>query len=115
MKSSDIQKLHYVKDSVNNYKYYSELGHTKLGNPNMFIDLSTKNLSEIEATKSVNLLKISANFLDSIVLAEMGIIGAIPIHVIRNTGAGPLLISVRDTRIIIGRDLALKIFVELVE
>jgi len=45
-------------------------------------------------------------------LAAMGLTEGVALAVLQNTGRGPLLINVRDTRIALGRGEAVKILVE---
>jgi len=45
-------------------------------------------------------------------LAGMGLTEGIALVVLQNSGRGPLLVNVRDTRIALGRGEAAKIFVE---
>lgn len=70
-------------------------------------------LVKIEENTLVNLQKTVPSSLDTKVLAEMDIIGDVSIKVELNVGSGSLLISVRNTNVIIGRKLASKILVEV--
>jgi ferrous iron transport protein A len=45
-------------------------------------------------------------------LAAMGLVVDAQIEVLQNTGRGPMLVNVRDTRIALGRGEALKVLVE---
>ncbi|NWG87901.1 MAG: ferrous iron transport protein A [Hydrogenophilaceae bacterium] len=47
-------------------------------------------------------------------LAAMGLTEGARLAVLQNTGRGPMLVSVRDTRIALGRGEAIKILVEAV-
>lgn len=45
-------------------------------------------------------------------LGEMGFAQGTKIHIIRNDGSGPMVVSVMDSRMAIGRGMAQKIMVE---
>ena len=45
-------------------------------------------------------------------LTELGLICGTKIKVVSNSGGGPVLIEVKDTRLALGRGVAMKIFVE---
>ena len=45
-------------------------------------------------------------------LAAMGLVPGCEIQVLRNSGHGPFIVAVRDTRIVLGRGMAAKIEVE---
>lgn len=48
-------------------------------------------------------------------LAAMGLTEGVKLLVLQNTGRGPMLASVRDTRIALGRGEAIKVLVEKTE
>jgi Fe2+ transport system protein FeoA len=45
-------------------------------------------------------------------LAAMGLVPGCEVQVLRNGGHGPFIVAVRDTRIVLGRGMAMKIEVE---
>ncbi|HXZ49426.1 MAG TPA: FeoA family protein [Usitatibacter sp.] len=45
-------------------------------------------------------------------VSAMGLAAGAPVDVLQNTGRGPLLVRVRDTRIALGRGEAAKVLVE---
>jgi len=45
-------------------------------------------------------------------LFSMGLVPGVKIKVLSNSGAGPLMVAVKDTRLALGRDMAYKIIVE---
>ena len=45
-------------------------------------------------------------------LAAMGLVPGSEIEVVRNSGAGPFVVVVRNSRIVLGRGMAMKIEVE---
>ena len=48
-------------------------------------------------------------------LADLGLTLEMPLHVVQGNGHGPLIVSVKDTRLAIGRGMAHHIMVELCE
>lgn len=70
-------------------------------------------LSNISVGQSVRLIRVNAGRRLSHRLAELGLTPGIEFSVLRDNG-GPLLISVRDSRIAIGRGMANKISVDLI-
>jgi Fe2+ transport system protein FeoA len=48
-------------------------------------------------------------------LAAMGLTEGVRLVVLQNTGHGPMLVNVRDTRIALGRGEAIKVLVEKTE
>ena len=67
-------------------------------------------LSNISAGQSVRLLKVNAGRRFSQRLAELGLTPGVEFSVLHDNG-GPLLISVRNSRIALGRGMANKISV----
>ncbi|MFP3928294.1 MAG: ferrous iron transport protein A [Desulfobacteraceae bacterium] len=45
-------------------------------------------------------------------LESMGLVPGVEIQVVQNSGRGPFIISVKDSRIVLGRGMAQKIMVE---
>lgn len=72
----------------------------------------SKPLSEVERDQKVRLVKVDAGHRATHRLAEMGLTPGTDFKVLQNYG-GPLLISVRGSRLAIGRGLAEKIWVAL--
>ncbi len=70
-------------------------------------------LSNISAGQSVKLICVDAGHRLTHRLAELGLTPGVEFKVLQDNG-GPLVISVRDSRIAIGRGMAKKINVELI-
>jgi Fe2+ transport system protein FeoA len=69
-------------------------------------------LSSIKAGQSVKLVRINAGRRFSHRLAELGLTPGVEFSVLHSNG-GPLLISVRNSRIALGRGMAKKIQVKI--
>ena len=48
-------------------------------------------------------------------LSEMGLTPGVELEVLRRNGGGPLLLAVRDTRLALGRGMADRVLVEIIE
>ncbi len=72
-------------------------------------------LSKIKNDQLVKLVDVVAGENITLQLAELGLIGPVMIKMNRNVGSGPIIITVRDTQLMIGRNLASKLLVELIE
>lgn len=70
-----------------------------------------KPLSLIKPGKNVRLVSITGGrFLQSR-LVSMGLLQGTPIEVVKNRGDGPVIISVKGSRLVLGRGMAQKILV----
>lgn len=67
-----------------------------------------QSLSRTQQGKTVQLSKINGRGA-ALQLAEMGLNRDVCIKIIKNTGNGPILVSFRGTRVMIGRGLSEKI------
>jgi ferrous iron transport protein A len=74
---------------------------------------NTTILSSISAGQTVQLARIDAGRRLKHRLTELGLTPGVNVTIIQNNG-GPILISVRDSRIAIGREMANKIRVLLI-
>jgi len=70
-------------------------------------------LSNVAVGQSVRLVRVHAGRRFSHRLAELGLTPGVEFSILHDSG-GPLLISVRDSRIAIGRGMANKISVNLI-
>lgn len=70
-----------------------------------------KPLSAVEAGQTVRLVSIEAGHGLRSRLTAMGLVPNVEITVIRNRHAGPFIMSVKGTRMMIGRGMAHKIMV----
>ena len=68
-------------------------------------------LTMVETGGRVHLVGIDAGRRLQARLAEMGLVPGIEIEVINNTFRGPFIIGVKGSRIVLGRGMAMKIFV----
>jgi len=70
-----------------------------------------KPLSLIKPGKNVRLVSITGGrFLQSR-LVSMGLLQGTPIEVVKNRGNGPVIVSVKGSRLVLGRGMAQKILV----
>lgn len=70
-----------------------------------------KPLSLIKPGKNVRLVSITGGrFLQSR-LVSMGLLQGTPIEVVKNRGDGPIIVSVKGSRLVLGRGMAQKILV----
>ncbi len=65
-------------------------------------------LSEVAVGNTVRIRRINTDEKIKLKLAEMGILRS-DIKILRNSGTGPLLIDLKDIKLILGRDISRKI------
>ena len=68
-------------------------------------------LSVVKAGKTVRLISVNAGQGLNNRLASMGLVRHVEITVVRNTHPGPFVISVKDSKMMLGRGVANKIMV----
>lgn len=68
-------------------------------------------LNTVEAGKTVRFAAVNAGHMLRGHLAALGLIANVPIRVIRNNGAGQIILSVRNSKIVLGRGMSHKILV----
>ncbi|HOI15604.1 MAG: FeoA domain protein [Syntrophaceae bacterium PtaU1.Bin231] len=68
-------------------------------------------LSIVEPGKRVRILSVSAGRDLSERLASLGIVPGTEIEVLQNVSRGPFIVSVKGSRIMMGRGMACRIFV----
>jgi Fe2+ transport system protein FeoA len=68
-------------------------------------------LSMVRAGETVKLARIDAGYGLNSRLASMGLLPNVEITVVRNTHPGPFVISVKDSKMMLGRGMAQKIMV----
>jgi len=73
--------------------------------------LQPRPLSTVEEGKTVKLLKIEAGRGLKSRLASMGILPNVEITVVRNTHPGPFVVTVKDSKLMLGRGVANKLLV----
>ena len=71
----------------------------------------TKPLSAVRAGETVKIARIEAGRGLNSRLASMGLVPNVQIKVVRNTHPGPFVISVKDSKVMLGRGMAHKIMV----
>jgi len=71
----------------------------------------TRPLSAVRAGETVKIARIEAGRGLNSRLASMGLVPNVQIKVVRNTHPGPFVISVRDSKMMLGRGMANKIMV----
>ncbi|MBN1213296.1 MAG: ferrous iron transport protein A [candidate division Zixibacteria bacterium] len=69
-------------------------------------------LSMVNTGRRVRLLTVKAGRGLQARLAAMGLVPGVELEVIRNSHHGPFIVSVKDTRLVLGRGMAHKIEVE---
>ena len=69
-------------------------------------------LSSIDPETEVKLIDITGGRGIRSKLYSMGLIPGVSLKVLNRNGTGPLIISVKDSRLVIGRGMASKIIVE---
>ena len=72
---------------------------------------SIKPLDKIQAGVTVRIVTIEAGSGLKNRLAAMGLLSDAPIRVVRNDGAGQIIINVKNSKVILGRGMSHKIFV----
>jgi len=75
-------------------------------------DESIISLSEVEVGRTVRLIRVEAGHRLKHRLAAMGLLANTKIKVLRNEGRGQLIISVKGTKVVLGRGMSEKIIVE---
>lgn len=70
-----------------------------------------KSLDQVRAGSTVRILRVNSGHGLKNRLAAMGLLKDTPITVIRNDGAGQIIIQVKSSKVILGRGMSHKIFV----
>ncbi len=73
--------------------------------------VDTQPLDLIRPGSTVRIVRIDSGHTLNNRLAAMGILKDTPITVVRNDGAGQIIVSVKSSKIILGRGMSHKIFV----
>ena len=76
---------------------------------------ATKNLSEVAGGARAILVRLEGGHDFRSRLAALGFTPGAQLEVVQNRGRGPMIVSLRDTRIALGRGEARKILVTLTE
>jgi len=73
--------------------------------------MNIKPLDKIGAGTAVRIVTIEAGHGLKNRLAAMGLLADVQIRVVRNDGAGQIIISVKNSKVILGRGMSHKVFV----
>jgi len=73
--------------------------------------MNIKPLDKISAGTAVRIVTIEAGHGLKNRLAAMGLLTDVQIRVVRNDGAGQIIISVKNSKVILGRGMSHKVFV----
>lgn len=68
-------------------------------------------LCDVVAGKTVRVVSIDAGHGLKNRLAAMGVLPHAPMHIMRNEGAGQIIVSIKNSKVILGRGASHKIFV----
>ena len=68
-------------------------------------------LSDATAGKNVRVISIDAGHSLKNRLAAMGVLTNSALHIMRNGGAGQLIVAIKNSKIVLGRGVSQKIFV----
>ena len=71
-----------------------------------------KPLSLIKSGNTVQLVSITGGAFMRSRLVSMGLLQGTTLEVVKNSGRGPVIVSVRGSRLVLGRGMAHKIMVE---
>ena len=74
-----------------------------------------KPLSLIKPGKKVRLVSITGGTFLQSRLMSMGLLQGTPVEVVKNRGDGPVIVSVKGSRLVLGRGMAQKILVTCIE
>jgi len=78
-------------------------------------DLEKTSLSLVKVNETVRLNSVDAGHGLRSRLASMGLVSGVEFEVLKNTFRGPMLVSIKGSRLMLGRGMADKILVELCE
>ena len=78
---------------------------------NRTTDADIKPLDQISAGAAAKIVKIDAGCALKNRLASMGLLADVRIRVVRNDGAGQIIVNVKNSKVILGRGMSHKVFV----
>ncbi len=81
----------------------------------MMIEMDTNLLSDIQTGKRAKIASLQEGNDLNRRLTSLGFTPGVDIEIVQNFGRGPMIVSVRGTRVALGRGEAAKIIVEQVE
>lgn len=68
-------------------------------------------LCDVAAGKTVRVVSVDSGHSLKNRLAAMGVLTHAPLHVMRNEGAGQIIVAIKNSKIVLGRGASHKIFV----
>lgn len=71
----------------------------------------TISLNDVRAGTTVRIVEVEAGHSLKNRLAAMGLLANVEIRVVRNDGAGQIIVNVKNTKVILGRGMSHKVFV----
>lgn len=74
-------------------------------------DAGSTRLSDVAAGASARVVRVTGGHQTAARLAAMGFTPAAEVGIIRNDGSGPLVVSIKGSRIMLGRGVAHKLLV----
>ena len=75
----------------------------------------TNPLSLIKSGSNVRLMSIAGGSSIRSRLVSMGLLQGTTLEVVKNSGRGPVIVSIRGSRLVLGRGMAHKIIVDSIE
>lgn len=86
------------------------MGSENVDRQNM-MDSGITALDQVPAGTTVRIVSVNSGFGLKNRLAAMGLLKDTPITVVRNNGAGQIIVAVKSSKVILGRGMSHKIFV----
>jgi Fe2+ transport system protein FeoA len=68
-------------------------------------------LNDVRAGTTVRIVEVEAGHSLKNRLASMGLLANVQIRVVRNDGAGQIIVNVKNSKVILGRGMSQKVFV----
>lgn len=68
-------------------------------------------LNDVRAGTTVRIVEVEAGHSLKNRLASMGLLANVQIRVVRNDGAGQIIVNVKNSKVILGRGMSHKVFV----
>ena len=72
---------------------------------------NTISLNEVRAGTTVRIVEVAAGQGLKSRLAAMGLLANVPIRILRNDGAGQIIVNVKNSKVILGRGMSHKVLV----
>ncbi len=78
---------------------------------NKTVENPTMPLCDMTAGKTVRVVSVDAGHGLKSRLAAMGVLPSAALHIMRNEGAGQIIVSIKNSKVVLGRGASHKIFV----